>query len=74
MDTCIALRTLVFKDGVASMQAGGGIVADSTPDGEYAESYHKMRAILRAIELAESIESAEYERLGVAGQNGSANR
>ena len=62
MDTCIALRTLVIKDGVASMQAGGGIVADSTPDGEYAESYHKMRALLRAIELAESIEAAEYER------------
>jgi anthranilate synthase component 1 len=59
MDTCIALRTLVFKDGVASMQAGGGIVADSTPEGEYAESYHKMRALLRAIELAESIEAAE---------------
>jgi anthranilate synthase component 1 len=63
MDTCIALRTLVVKDGVASMQAGGGIVADSTPDGEYAESYHKMRALLRAIELAESIETAEYERM-----------
>jgi anthranilate synthase component 1 len=62
MDTCIALRTLVMKDGVASMQAGGGIVADSTPDGEYAESYHKMRALLRAIELAESIEAAEQER------------
>src|SRR5215211_756559 len=62
MDTCIALRTLVIKDGVASMQAGGGIVADSTPDGEYAESYHKMRALLRAIELAESIEATEYER------------
>ena len=45
MDTCIALRTLVLKDGVASMQAGGGIVADSTPDGEYAESFHKMRAL-----------------------------
>ncbi|MCC6792401.1 MAG: chorismate-binding protein, partial [Thermomicrobiales bacterium] len=71
MDTCIALRTLVFNDGVASMQAGGGIVADSTPDGEYAESYHKMRALLRAIELAESIEAAEYERLGRTGPDGS---
>jgi len=59
MDTCIALRTLVVKDGVASMQAGGGIVADSTPDGEYAESYHKMRALLRAIELAERLEVNE---------------
>jgi anthranilate synthase component 1 len=59
MDTCIALRTLVYKDGVASLQAGGGIVLDSTPDGEYAESFHKMRALVRAIELAESIEQTE---------------
>ena len=62
MDTCIALRTLVIKDGVASMQAGGGVVSDSTAEGEYAESYHKMRALLRAIELAESIEASESER------------
>ena len=62
MDTCIALRTLVYKDGVASLQAGGGIVLDSTPDGEYAESFHKMRALVRAIELAESIESSEGAR------------
>lgn len=59
MDTCIALRTLVYRDGVASLQAGGGIVLDSTPDGEYAESFHKMRALVRAIELAESIERTE---------------
>ena len=44
MDTRIALRTMVVKDGVVSMQAGGGIVADSTPEGEYDESSHKMRA------------------------------
>jgi anthranilate synthase component I len=62
MDTCIALRTLVYKDGVASLQAGGGIVLDSTPDGEYAESFHKMRALVRAIELAESIEVTEAAR------------
>jgi anthranilate synthase component 1 len=59
MDTCIALRTLVYKDGIASLQAGGGIVADSTPEGEYAESFHKMGALIRAIELAERIESDE---------------
>ena len=66
MDTAIALRTMVVKDGVASMQAGGGIVADSTPDGEYAESYHKMRALLRAIELAENLEATEYAREATA--------
>jgi len=59
MDTCIALRTMVVKDGVASLQAGGGIVADSTPEGEYAESFHKMRALVRAIERAEQIEASE---------------
>jgi len=60
MDTCIALRTLVAQDGVASLQAGGGVVADSTPEGEYAESFHKMRALIRAIELAERIEFDEF--------------
>jgi anthranilate synthase component 1 len=58
MDTAIALRTMIVKDGVVSMQAGGGIVADSTPAGEYAESHHKMRGPLRAIELAEDLEAA----------------
>jgi anthranilate synthase component 1 len=61
MDTAIALRTMVVKDGVVSMQAGGGIVADSTPEGEYVESLHKMRAPLRAIELAEQLELTERE-------------
>jgi anthranilate synthase component 1 len=46
------------------MQAGGGIVADSTPEGEYAESLHKMRGPLRAIELAEELEAAERENGG----------
>ena len=59
MDTAIALRTMVVKDGIVSMQAGGGIVADSTPEGEHAESLHKMRGPLRAIELAEELEASE---------------
>ncbi|HEV2527622.1 MAG TPA: anthranilate synthase component I [Thermomicrobiales bacterium] len=59
MDTAITLRTLVFRDGVASLQAGGGIVADSTPEYEYAETFHKMRALQRAIELAETLESSD---------------
>jgi anthranilate synthase component 1 len=59
MDTAIALRTMVVKDGIVSMQAGGGVVADSTPEGEYAESLHKMRGPLRAIELAEELEANE---------------
>lgn len=59
LDTCIALRTMVVHGGVASLQAGGGIVADSTPEGEYAESFHKMRALIKAIERAEELERME---------------
>jgi len=50
---------------VASLQAGGGVVADSTPEGEYAESFHKMRALMRAIELAERIEFEEFSVNGM---------
>ena len=53
MDTAIAIRTIVLKDGVAHMQAGGGVVMDSTPEGEYQESLQKMRALVRAIDHAE---------------------
>jgi len=63
MDTCIALRTMVVRDGVASLQAGGGVVADSVPETEYAESMHKMRALVRAIERAEQIENNETQAL-----------
>jgi len=53
LDSCIAIRTLVIKDGVAYVQAGGGIVADSRPEKEYEETVNKARALLAAIELAE---------------------
>ena len=53
MDTAIAIRTLVVKDGVAHVQAGGGIVYDSNPKDEYMETIHKASATLRAIDLAE---------------------
>ncbi len=54
MDTCIGIRAVVMKDGVAHLQAGGGVVADSTPVGEYEESLHKMNALQRAIDDAEA--------------------
>jgi anthranilate synthase component 1 len=53
LDTCIAIRTLVVKDGVAYIQAGGGLVADSVPEEEYQETVNKSRALIRAIEMAE---------------------
>jgi anthranilate synthase component 1 len=52
LDSCIALRTMVLKNGVAYVQAGGGIVADSTPEGEFDESVNKSKASLRALEAA----------------------
>lgn len=53
MDTCIAIRTLVLENGVATIQAGAGIVADSVPKLEYEETVSKARALLRAVGLAE---------------------
>lgn len=53
LDSCIAIRTIVMKNGEASVQAGAGIVADSVPEREYEETVHKARALLRAIEIAE---------------------
>ncbi len=52
LDTCIHIRTVVVKDGVAHVQAGGGTVADAKPDFEFRESEAKARAVLQAIELA----------------------
>ena len=52
LDTCICIRTVVVKDGIAHIQAGGGTVADAKPDYEYEESRAKARGVVRAIELA----------------------
>ncbi len=60
MDTCIALRTALVKDGQMVVQAGAGIVADSVPESEYQECWNKARALLRAAE----------EAVTFAGRNG----
>ena len=52
LDTCIHIRTVVVKDGVAHVQAGGGTVADAKPAYEFAESVAKSKAVMQAIELA----------------------
>jgi anthranilate synthase component 1 len=52
LDCCIALRTLVAKNGRAYIQAGGGVVADSVPESEYQETVNKARAIVTALEIA----------------------
>ncbi len=51
MDTCIALRTMVFTEDKIYLQAGAGIVADSSPAAEYQETLNKAKAMLRAIEV-----------------------
>ena len=52
MDTAIAIRTAVIKDGVVNVQAGAGIVADSVPKYEWKETLNKARAMVKAIEMA----------------------
>ena len=52
-DTAITIRTAVIKDGVAYVQAGGGVVADSVPENEYYETVSKAWAMLTAIEMAQ---------------------
>ena len=53
MDTCIAIRTMVIKNGTAYVQAGAGIVADSDPDQEYYETINKAQALIKSIATAE---------------------
>jgi anthranilate synthase component I len=62
LDTAIALRTMVVKDGQAYVQAGGGIVADSVPAAEYQESLNKAGALLRALDMAEEIAASQEKR------------
>jgi anthranilate synthase component I len=52
LDSCIAIRTMVVKKGVAYVQAGAGLVADSVPAREYDETVNKARALLHALEIA----------------------
>jgi anthranilate synthase component I len=54
LDFCIAIRTITLRDGIARVQAGGGIVADSNPAAEYQESCDKAGALLQAIAMAET--------------------
>ena len=54
LDTCIAIRTIVLADGVAHLQAGAGIVADSEPAAEHEECLRKLAAVEAAIDLAEA--------------------
>ena len=52
LDTCICIRTVVVKDRMAHIQAGGGTVADAKPEYEFLESEAKAKGVLRAVEMA----------------------
>jgi anthranilate synthase component 1 len=52
MDSCIAIRTILFQDGKAYVQAGAGVVADSVPEKEYEETINKAKGMIKAIEAA----------------------
>ncbi len=53
LNTCLAIRTMLLKDGVVSFQSGAGIVADSDPGREYDETVSKAEAIMHAVDFAE---------------------
>ena len=61
LDSCIALRTVLLKNGTAYVQAGAGIVADSKPSAEFEETVNKAMAVVRAIELATATLPANSE-------------
>ncbi|MCX6908512.1 MAG: aminodeoxychorismate synthase component I [Verrucomicrobia bacterium] len=61
-DLNIAIRTMVYENGVVHFHAGGGIVADSEPALEYEETLHKVRGMVQALEQAEAMRSASGER------------
>ncbi len=63
MDTCITIRTLIMKEGMVYVQAGAGIVADSVPELEYAETVNKARAMMEAVDTAERVFSVFSENL-----------
>jgi len=63
LDCCITIRTALLKDGKAYVQAGGGWVNDSTPDGEYQETVNKAKAMLKAVALAESFHTERPDKM-----------
>ena len=62
MDTCIALRTAIVKDGMMYVQAGGGVVADSDPEAEFMETVYKSAALFRSAEEAQRSSGGKVNR------------
>jgi len=70
MDSCITIRTIIFREGRAYVQAGAGVVWDSVPEMEYEETINKAKALLLAIRMTEEMFGSEG---GAEGQEGYAN-
>merc|ERR1711991_1135324 len=73
LDVSIAIRTIVYKDGHAYLQAGGGIVYDSNPEDEYWETVHKMGALNRAIDDTEDMLRAMIKAKSASDNNNNNN-
>ncbi|MNO24846.1 Anthranilate synthase component 1 [compost metagenome] len=69
MDSCITIRTIIFRKGRAYVQAGAGIVWDSVPEKEYEETVNKAKAMLKAIRMAEAMFPAEVKEKQVINQD-----
>ncbi|WP_342561810.1 anthranilate synthase component I [Paenibacillus sp. FSL R7-0345] len=69
MDSCITIRTIIFRKGRAYVQAGAGIVWDSVPEKEYEETLNKAKAMLKAIRMAEAMFPAEIREPQVINQD-----
>ena len=65
LDTCITIRTILLKDGMAHVQAGAGIVADSEPEAEYEETLNKAGALLRALDVEERFSEERRQHAAV---------
>lgn len=69
MDSCITIRTIVFKQGQAYVQSGAGIVWDSIPENEFQETVNKAKAMLKAIRMAEVIFPVKTQDQGFTNQD-----
>lgn len=69
LDTCITIRTIIFKHGKAYVQAGAGIVWDSVPENEYNETVNKAKGMLKSIRMAEAIFSKKANDYALINQD-----
>ncbi|WP_166239384.1 anthranilate synthase component I [Paenibacillus turpanensis] len=69
LDTCITIRTIIFKEGKAYVQAGAGIVWDSVPENEYMETVNKAKGMLKSIRAAEMMFTRDSQSAGKVNQD-----